>query len=384
MDSTGAPPMPLVVIVDDDADVRHLLNAVLTQSGFETVLTANATDGVEAVREFNPIVTLLDVSMPGMDGFAAARRIREFSGTYIMMLTALADEIDVIQGLGAGADDYLLKPVRPRELRARIETLLRRPRERWVDAQLQAPDHQAPVTKDLWTAGQVRTRGTAVSGAPTGTPAPQAPAPQAPAPQAPAPQAPAPQQQPVIAQPAYAQAPYQPAAAQQAAPTQQAPVPQQAPVQQQASYPAPPPAPTQPGQSRAPQPGAEEPDYVELPVQRSLNQPQRVDAWVNQSGLALNTATGEVTVDGRPVTLNPSEFALLATLIDSGRRVRSTANLVLTLRGESYVTTYYVNDGDKRAVKAHMTSLRRKIGDTGLTPRWIESVRGVGYRMTGD
>ncbi|WP_164737993.1 winged helix-turn-helix domain-containing protein, partial [Xanthomonas vesicatoria] len=70
--------------------------------------------------------------------------------------------------------------------------------------------------------------------------------------------------------------------------------------------------------------------------------------------------------------------------LSTGRRVRSKADLVLTLRGESYVTTYYVTDADKRAVEVHMANLRRKIGDSSATPRWIETVRGVGYRLAAD
>ena len=108
------------------------------------------------------------------------------------------------------------------------------------------------------------------------------------------------------------------------------------------------------------------------------------DGWHEHRGLQLNTLTRLVQVDGRGVELTRSEFDLLATLMDSGRRVRSKADLVLSLRGESYVTTYYVNDADKRAVEVHMANLRRKIGDSSATPRFIETVRGVGYRLASD
>jgi two-component system, OmpR family, response regulator len=118
----------VAVIIEDDPDVRDLIDIVLTQSGFRTVVTENGPDGVEAVRVNNPLITTLDVNMPGMDGFAVAKRLREFSSTYLIMITALADEIDVVQGFEAGADDYLVKPFRPRELRARVQAAVEAPR----------------------------------------------------------------------------------------------------------------------------------------------------------------------------------------------------------------------------------------------------------------
>ena len=306
---------PRAVIIDDDPDIRHLVDKVLTQSGFETVRTGNGTDGLAAVKEFDPVVTVLDVSMPGMDGFAVARRIRDFSNTYILMLTALAEEIDVVQGLSAGADDYLLKPFRPRELRARVESLLRRPRV-FVPADASpaaTPDTPADrFEEDLWTA-QRATRDV------DPTPAPAAPAP-----------APPP------------------------APVETVPPPTAPPTA------APNPA---PAETRQPAPSA-------------------TGGVLRHHGLVVDRETGRVSVDGADVALDDSELALLTSLMESGRRVRSTANLVLTLRGESYVTTYYVNDADRRLVHDHIASLRSKIGDDGPAPKWIETVRGVGYRMT--
>ena len=87
-----------------------------------------AKTGLDLVREHQPLVTTLDVNMPGMDGFETAKRIRAVSTTYIVMLSARTEEIDALQGLEAGADDYVAKPFRPRELRARIDAMLRRPR----------------------------------------------------------------------------------------------------------------------------------------------------------------------------------------------------------------------------------------------------------------
>jgi DNA-binding response OmpR family regulator len=116
------------VIVEDDADIRDLLQTVLGQAGFTTTAAATGVEGVELVRRTDPVVTTLDLSLPDIDGFEVCRRIRQFSDTYVVMLTARADEIDTLMGLEAGADDYQTKPFRPRELRARVEALLRRPR----------------------------------------------------------------------------------------------------------------------------------------------------------------------------------------------------------------------------------------------------------------
>jgi DNA-binding response OmpR family regulator len=300
---------------------------VLTQAGFNVVATSNGADGVEAVRTHDPIVTTLDVNMPGMDGFETARRIRVFSNTYIVMLTALNEEIDTLQGLEAGADDYVNKPFRPRELRARIEAMLRRPRAAF----------EAPV-------------------------APAAPA----APAVPA--APVAQQPVVEAQPVAPAAPQQPfyAPAPQAAP----PTSYQQPAQ---PYSAPAPAPTVPQTAEVPV--AEEAQIAE--------QPGRGGGWLEHNGLWLNIETRVVQVDSTEMDLTRSEFDLLAALLESNRRVRTKADLVLLLRGESYVTSHFISEADKRAIEVHMGNLRKKLGDNIGSPRWIETVRGVGYRLTG-
>ena len=118
----------VAVVIEDEPDIRSLLADVLEQAGFVVHPAGTGLEGIELVREHDPVVTTLDVSMPGMDGFETAKRIRAFSHTYLVMLTARADEIDTLQGLQSGADDYITKPFRPRELRARIEAMLRRPR----------------------------------------------------------------------------------------------------------------------------------------------------------------------------------------------------------------------------------------------------------------
>jgi DNA-binding response OmpR family regulator len=91
-----------------------------------------------------------------------------------------------------------------------------------------------------------------------------------------------------------------------------------------------------------------------------------------------------VTLDGVSLELTRSEFELLNLLLTTRRRVRSKADLALALRGESYVTSYYVSEADKRAVEVHLANLRRKLGESATNPRLIETVRGVGYRLTAD
>ena len=119
-------PTRVAVVIEDDADIRNLLEAILGQAGFACHTAATGVEGIEAIRLHQPILTTLDISLPGIDGFEVARQIRSFSSTYIIILSARDEEIDTLMGLDAGADDYLTKPFRPRELRARIEAMLRR------------------------------------------------------------------------------------------------------------------------------------------------------------------------------------------------------------------------------------------------------------------
>ncbi|WP_051476860.1 response regulator transcription factor [Arthrobacter sp. Br18] len=116
------------VVIEDDADIRNLVIAVLRQAGFDVDSAATGRDGMEVVRRHPPTVVTLDVGLPDIDGYEVLRRIRSISDCYVIMLSARADERDTLTALQAGADDYLVKPFRPRELRARIDALQRRPR----------------------------------------------------------------------------------------------------------------------------------------------------------------------------------------------------------------------------------------------------------------
>ncbi|HKP08881.1 MAG TPA: response regulator transcription factor [Microbacterium sp.] len=299
--STPSDELKTAVIIEDDKEIRHVLAEVLESSGFSTVSVGNGIDGVRAVLTYKPVLTTIDVNMPGIDGIEAAKRIRAQSDTYIIMLTGMNDEADVIAGLGAGADDYLLKPFRPRELRARVEALMRR---RTTDAE----------------------RAVAAPAAPSqGSVGPSFPG---------------------------------------VRPTTSAVPP--APVLEDRD-------PATPGTVIVPAGAASVPALVDTDGE-----------WLTHRDLRLHPENRIVLIGGDELDLTRTEFDLLATLLESKRRVRSKADLTLVLRGESYVTSYFVGDADKRAVEAHMTNLRRKLGESAANPRYIETVRGVGYRLTSE
>ncbi|MDO8382514.1 MAG: response regulator transcription factor [Microbacterium sp.] len=261
----------VAVVIEDDTDIRVLISQVLEQAGFVVHAASSGMDGIELVREHQPVVTTLDVSMPGIDGFETAKRIREVSDTYIVMLTARADEIDTLQGLQAGADDYVTKPFRPRELRARIEAMMRRPRT------------AAPATV------------TPIESAPSAVAA---------------------------------------AAAANSTPT-------------------------------------------------AASQQDESDGWYEHRGLRLHPEMRIAMVDGADVELTRSEFDIMADLLSAGRRVVGKDDLALMLRGERYAGgSGFVSEHDVRAIEVHVANLRRKLGESAAKPRWIETIRGVGYRLT--
>jgi DNA-binding response OmpR family regulator len=266
----SAPPPRVAVVIEDDADIRNLLEAILGQAGFTCYTAGTGPDGLEAIRGHEPILTTLDISLPGIDGFEVARQIRSFSSTYIIMLSARDEEIDTLMGLDAGADDYLTKPFRPRELRARIEAMLRR----------------YHLSQPLVTAGA----------SPNGAPEPRSPVSQG--------------------------------------------------------------SPADPATTGDDGGG-----------------------WLSHNGLRINAEMWLCDLDGAPVELTRSEFDLLLAIMSGARRVISKDSLALELRGEYGAGSGYVSDSDRRAVEVHMANLRRKLNDPVGSPRYIETVRGVGYRL---
>ncbi|OUE11895.1 response regulator transcription factor [Clavibacter michiganensis] len=275
----------VALVIEDDGDIRQLLEVVLRQGGFEVHSAGTATEGVRLAEEVSPDVITLDVGLPDFDGFEAARRIRLVSDAYIVMLTAQGEEVDTLLGLEAGADDYIVKPFRPRELRARISAMMRRPRG---------------------------------GGDATATPA--------------------------VGIPAAADAPGTAADADE--PVQAAAVATTAVV-----------SPAMPAEAA--------PDDADV---------------LRHNGLELDEGTRHVTVDGAPVDLTRTEFDVLASILASGGRVRTKGDLVRDIRSGSYAVASST-EPEERAVEVHLGNLRRKLHDDPREARWIQTVRGVGYRL---
>ncbi len=115
-----------VLVVDDDVRMLRVMQRILEVEGHRVLKASNGEVALDMFDEEIPDVVLLDIMMPGMDGYAVCRRIREFSRIPIIMVTVKGSDIEKIEGLDAGADDYVTKPFSPKELVARIRAALRR------------------------------------------------------------------------------------------------------------------------------------------------------------------------------------------------------------------------------------------------------------------
>ncbi|TLM84170.1 response regulator transcription factor [Pseudarthrobacter sp. NamE5] len=244
------------LVIEDDHDIRELVRTVLSQAGFDVSVASSGAEGVLAAKNINPDVITLDLGLPDIDGFEVSRQIREFSDAYIVMLTARTEELDTLIGLESGADDYLTKPFRPRELRARIAAMMRRPRSVSDPTEVPAADTHADG-------------------------------------------------------------------------------------------------------------GASSPERGNF----------------SHNGLELSYASRTVAVDGKEMNLTRTEFELLHALLEAGRTVRTKSDLVRRLRDEDYDVGSYISEADERSVEVHMGNLRKKLGDSPQKPRWLQTVRGVGYRL---
>src|SRR5687768_5356361 len=118
--------METVLVVDDEPTIREVVVRYLRRDGFKTLEAADGERARELVETGEPSLVVLDVMLPGTDGLSLCRWIRSRSSLPIILLTARGDEVDRIVGLELGADDYVTKPFSPRELAARVRTVLRR------------------------------------------------------------------------------------------------------------------------------------------------------------------------------------------------------------------------------------------------------------------
>lgn len=119
-----------MLLIDDDDGVRAMVRALYERNDAEVIEAARADEGLEALYEHRPDLVVLDIAMPGVDGWNVLRRIREFTDVPVLLLTANDRELEKVRALRAGADDYMTKPFGLEELLARSEALLRRPRSR--------------------------------------------------------------------------------------------------------------------------------------------------------------------------------------------------------------------------------------------------------------
>lgn len=118
--------MAKVLVVDDDPILNQMVQANLKISGHDVFTAPNGPAGLDMVREVKPDVIILDVMMPGMDGFETCRQLREFSSAPVLFLTARGEDVDLVEGFEAGADDYMRKPFSHTELELRVRALLQR------------------------------------------------------------------------------------------------------------------------------------------------------------------------------------------------------------------------------------------------------------------
>ncbi len=120
--STSGP----ILIIEDDKNIAALVDQYLTTEGFHTIIATDGVTGLAQAKRDHPILIILDLMLPGIDGWEICREIRKVSDVPILMLTARTEEIDRILGLSLGADDYVVKPFSPREVVERVKAILRR------------------------------------------------------------------------------------------------------------------------------------------------------------------------------------------------------------------------------------------------------------------
>ena len=150
------------MVVEDEVPLAALVATYLERAGFEVTVVHDGEDAVRSAREVDPDVIVLDLGLPSLDGIEVCRQVRTFSDAYVVMLTARTEEVDTLVGLSVGADDYVTKPFSPRELIARIQAMLRRPRapKAMRDGSAHHPTRKFgsltidPEGRDVWLEGE--------------------------------------------------------------------------------------------------------------------------------------------------------------------------------------------------------------------------------------
>ena len=140
-----------ILIVDDDANIAELISLYLVKECFDTMMVNDGEEALTAFKEFSPNLILLDLMLPGIDGYQVCREIRKISNIPIIMLSAKGEIFDKVLGLELGADDYIIKPFDSKELVARVKAVLRRYQQQPVPA----PIEEKTVTTAIPTANVV-------------------------------------------------------------------------------------------------------------------------------------------------------------------------------------------------------------------------------------
>lgn len=117
------------LVVEDETKLAGLLGSYFERDGFDVAVVHDGLEAVATARAVDPDVVVLDLGLPSLDGVEVCRQLRTFSDAYVVMLTARSEEVDTLIGLSVGADDYMTKPFSPRVLMARVQAMLRRPRQ---------------------------------------------------------------------------------------------------------------------------------------------------------------------------------------------------------------------------------------------------------------
>lgn len=124
-----------VLVIDDDMNICELIRLYLEKDGYEVKTVYNGKSGIDAFGEFTPNIVILDIMLPGIDGWQVCRELRKVSNIPVIMLTAKGETFDKVLGLELGADDYMVKPFEPKELVARVKAVLRRYERKDYDVQ---------------------------------------------------------------------------------------------------------------------------------------------------------------------------------------------------------------------------------------------------------